>query len=721
MNKPVILCVDDEKIVLSSLKEQLKRPFAQQFTIETVESGEEALELFYDLITEKIDVPLIITDHIMPGIKGDELLIEINKHHPEIRKVLLTGQANADAVGNAVNNANLYRYISKPWEQDDLILTVREATTSYFQSKRIKEQEAQYKGLVEAINVGVYRTTEDDGIFLQANPAIARIFGYDSVTEFMATTMSDHYLNPEERASFVGLIREHGSCKNVAIQMQKRDGTPIWASFSVTVKYKEPGNKREDTQNTLRPQKRRIKWMDGVIEDVTERKKAKEHLINLNLAYERFVPQELLITLGKKSIIDVKLNDQVQKKMSILFSDIRLFSTLSESMTPQENFSFINSYLSHMGPIVRENHGFIDKYIGDAIMALFERQADDALSAAIVMLVRLTAYNQGRKRAGYRPIQIGIGINTGNLILGTLGEQNRMEGTVISDAVNAASRLESLTKEYGVPLLISEHTFHELKDPSLYAIRFVDRVLVKGKSEPISVYEVFDTDPPELRRSKLKHLKLFENALYHYHFGNMDEGCALLQRYILENPSDTLAGFYLRRSQKIKEDFSPENPGTPKQLNHLKSFQPLRQPITWNPEMSCGLPQIDEQHRHMFDLIAGIMETIRQCRGEDAFFKTVEDLEAYTAIHFTTEEEMMNQSAYPGYEHHKTLHNKYRKNLDDFIIVVQHMGYKEGEDGLHLLLRIQHLLGEWFLHHVDGEDKNLGYFLQQQNNRQQEK
>ena len=199
VNKPVILCVDDEKIVLISLKEQLKRPFGKDFDIETVESGEEALELLEDLLTEKIDIPLIISDHIMPGIKGDELLIRIHNQHPEIRKVLLTGQANADAVGNAVNNAGLYRYIAKPWEQEDLILTAQEATNSYFQSKRLKAQETQYRGLVEALNVGVYRTTGKDGRFLQANPAIAQIFGYDSMDEFTKTVMSDHYQNPEER------------------------------------------------------------------------------------------------------------------------------------------------------------------------------------------------------------------------------------------------------------------------------------------------------------------------------------------------------------------------------------------------------------------------------------------------------------------------------------------------------------------------------------------
>ena len=142
MNKPAILCVDDEKIILISLKEQLKRHFGDEYNIETVESGEEALEIIYELRNDAIDLPTVIADQIMPGIKGDELLKEIHTVMPGTLKILLTGQANADAVGNAVNYANLYRYIAKPWEEADLILTVTEALRSYFQDKKLEEQNA---------------------------------------------------------------------------------------------------------------------------------------------------------------------------------------------------------------------------------------------------------------------------------------------------------------------------------------------------------------------------------------------------------------------------------------------------------------------------------------------------------------------------------------------------------------------------------------------------
>ena len=201
-----------------------------------------------------------------------------------------------------------------------------------------------------------------------------------------------------------------------------------------------------------------------------------EHAMELNGAYERFVPQEFLSLLDKESILDVRLGDHVQKHMSILFSDIRSFTLLSEQMTPEENFRFANTYLNKMGPLVREHHGFIDKFIGDAIMALFNGTADDAVQAAIAMFRMLSQYNEEREQMGAPRIEIGIGINTGMMILGVLGEHGRMDGTVISNTVNLASRLEGLTKLYKTSLLISEHTLQHLKDPTQYEIRFLDRV-----------------------------------------------------------------------------------------------------------------------------------------------------------------------------------------------------------------------------------------------------
>ncbi|WP_228060517.1 AAA family ATPase [Coleofasciculus sp. LEGE 07092] len=273
------------------------------------------------------------------------------------------------------------------------------------------------------------------------------------------------------------------------------------------------------------------------------------NLAELNDAYERFVPRQFLEFLNKESIVDVQLGDQVQQDMSVLFSDIRSFTTLSESMTPEENFRFINSYLSRMEPAIAENNGFIDKYIGDAIMALFSGDADDAVKAGIAMLHRLTEYNQHRQNQRYAPIKIGIGINTGLLMLGTVGGRNRMNSTVISDAVNLAARMESLTKEYGVSLLISHYTFARLQNPMGYCIRLVDQVKVKGKSRSVAVFEVFDGDPRELREVKLATVSTFEEGLLLYYRDRFSEAAQRFVDCLRINPSDRVAQIYWERCQ----------------------------------------------------------------------------------------------------------------------------------------------------------------------------
>ncbi|NQE33805.1 AAA family ATPase [Microcoleus asticus] len=281
----------------------------------------------------------------------------------------------------------------------------------------------------------------------------------------------------------------------------------------------------------------------------TEVRGNESRLAQLNKAYERFVPHQFLQFLEKSSIIDVELGDQVQLEMSVLFSDIRNFTTLSETMTPEDNFKFINSYLSRMEPVINENNGFIDKYIGDAIMALFSGEADRAVKAGIAMLHSLAEYNEYCANSGCAPIQIGIGINTGSLMLGTVGGPNRMDGTVISDAVNLASRVESLTKNYGVSLLITQPTYSRLKNPSQYAIRTLDTVKVKGKSEAVTVYEVFDADPLAMKEGKLATLKLFAEARAMYSEGNVAEAAWLFSECWRQNQGDRVAKIYWERCQ----------------------------------------------------------------------------------------------------------------------------------------------------------------------------
>ncbi|NER28041.1 MAG: ammonium transporter [Symploca sp. SIO1C4] len=284
--------------------------------------------------------------------------------------------------------------------------------------------------------------------------------------------------------------------------------------------------------------------------ELIARLKTHLRLSNIHIACSRFVPRQFLQLLEKESIVDVQLGDNVQREMSILFADIRDFTTLSESLRPSENFRFINSYLSRMEPAIIDNQGFIDKYIGDGIMALFSGSADDAVKAGIDMLQGLTQYNLSRQSQKIGPLKIGIGINTGSSMLGTVGGYNHMDGTVIGDAVNLAARLESLTKDYGVSLLISHQTLIRLQDPTKYNLRFIERVKVKGKSRAVAVFEVFDGDESAIKEGKLATKKIFEEAVLLYHRQSFQEAAQLFSDCVELNSQDLAAKIYLERCQQ---------------------------------------------------------------------------------------------------------------------------------------------------------------------------
>ncbi len=185
-----------------------------------------------------------------------------------------------------------------------------------------------------------------------------------------------------------------------------------------------------------------------------------EKLVEMVTSSRRFVPEQFLSALGRSDITDVKLGDAILRDMSVFFMDIRGFTDMSQRMTAEENLTFLNSLLERILPPIEDNHGFVDKYMGDSIMALFE-DPDDALYAAVDLRREVLAFNQARTEGD---VDVGIGINSGELILGTMGTSGRIDTTVIGSTVNVASRLESLTKEFKVPIIIAESVYETLSE-----------------------------------------------------------------------------------------------------------------------------------------------------------------------------------------------------------------------------------------------------------------
>lgn len=281
----------------------------------------------------------------------------------------------------------------------------------------------------------------------------------------------------------------------------------------------------------------------------------------LTTKYSQFFPKEFLQIIKKQNIHDAKLGDHAQRTMSILFSDIRNFTTLSEKMTPRESFNFINSYLNVMGPVVRKHNGFIQRVIGDGILALFPGAADDAVTCANAMLKELKLYNEGRDRAKYAPVRIGIGINTGSLMIGIVGEAGRMEGSVFSDAVNLAARLQELTKHYHTPILISEETYRNLSTSNLYRLRKIDRIRVRGREQIITLWEVFDSEPPEIKKYKLAIGPLFDEAVSLYIDRQFEEAEELFLTCLARNPQDATSQMFREQCNFNKRFGDQKNGG----------------------------------------------------------------------------------------------------------------------------------------------------------------
>lgn len=286
-----------------------------------------------------------------------------------------------------------------------------------------------------------------------------------------------------------------------------------------------------------------------------------EKIKKKNIAFERFVPTEFLHCLGKAEVEDISLGEVSKEELAVLFSDIRSFTSLSEAMTPEENFRFLNNYLKYIGPIIENSGGFIDKYIGDAIMALFSGNnvgvADDSIVAAIGMLEKLREYNGHRQKVGYRPIAIGVGIHTGSLMLGTIGFERRMDSTVIGDTVNLASRIEGLTKKYGISIAITSATLQKLVDPTPFLIREIDTVQVKGKENAITVYEVFNSDLDRIKESKIKLLDRYNEALNLYKERKWHDARQLFTELQTHLGTDKILGIYVERCRTL-QDYPPD-------------------------------------------------------------------------------------------------------------------------------------------------------------------
>jgi len=282
--------------------------------------------------------------------------------------------------------------------------------------------------------------------------------------------------------------------------------------------------------------------------------------------FEKFVPAKFLNRIAKEGITHIKIGNAESDVITILFTDIRSFTHLSESMSPQDLLDFLNSFFKCMNAAIHRHNGFIDKFIGDAIMAIFDNpdasnasEAHDAVLAAISMQEALRGFNRDRREtaASCHDIEIGIGIHSGPVIIGTVGSDDRMDSTVIGDAVNIASRLEGLTKYYKTKIIVSSEIYHLLEKDTSLLWRKLDDVYAKGKDRPIGIYEVFNSDEEDIKNTKLRISDRYHEGIRQYLGQNWDAAIALFQECLRIYPEDSVSAIYLDRCRQYRK-YPPE-------------------------------------------------------------------------------------------------------------------------------------------------------------------
>lgn len=324
----------------------------------------------------------------------------------------------------------------------------------------------------------------------------------------------------------------------------------------------------------------------------------------LSEKFHLFVPEQLLGRIAPKGIESIQLGNVTEEELTILFCDIRGFTAIAESQAARETFEWLNAFFTKMNDCITSHSGFIDKYLGDAIMAVFDKpnsHAMDAIQAAVAMQESLQEFNINRHKYNLEfPVNIGTGINTGIGMIGTLGSDRRMDSTVIGDVVNTASRLENLTKIYGCQIIISESAIVHAREfingisqnsnskeslllkcdlevetpesiiatsgataakgdlPSNnYYYRWIDRVTPRGKQQAIEIYEIWAASSPDSEAKQLTQA-LFDKGIQGWQSEKFVAALGYFQQLIEQNPADTIVSFYINRCHE-KLGFLPTN------------------------------------------------------------------------------------------------------------------------------------------------------------------
>lgn len=468
-----ILCVDDEPAVLNVLFIQLSERFGKSHEIESAESGEEALKLFETICRENGSLELVLCDQIMPGLLGQYVLEHIHQRDPRAMKVLLTGQAGLDAVSYSINHAGLHKYIEKPWKRYDLLLTVENLLKQYSLSKEIEISHKRYEMILQSMNNGLI-SLDFQGRIISFNQAAADILGLE-IQQVLGKTYFEVFFGTPGNEAMNDLVVQAiddeltGSYQELDFLKADRQSVPLGLMTSIL---------KDSDDNDV-----------GVLiifHDLSEIRRYS----SLKDMFSRYVAKQVVEKISSSGE-ELMLRGE-KRDVTVLFSDIRGFTTMTEQLEPTEVVSILNSYFSCMIDVIYQHEGTLDKFLGDGIMCLFGAPIDQpdhpirAARTALAMQQALEIFNRAQREQGKRVLEVGIGINSGDAVVGNVGSEKRLEYTAIGDNVNLAARLQSIA--HGDQILISESSYQAIKSQVL--VKKLAPVHIKGKTRQVQIYEL---------------------------------------------------------------------------------------------------------------------------------------------------------------------------------------------------------------------------------------
>ena len=388
------------------------------------------------------------------------------------------------------------------------------------------------ESVLESMSNGVI-TVGEDGKIATCNAAGARILR-SRITELVGKpaaevfTGDNAWLNDKLAA-----VKESANQETTVDARMVGLRDPVQLSVNVTVMPLRSGEKKlgslvmiEDISNEKRMKSTMSRYMDPALADK-------------------------LLAAGEQALGGQMI------EATLLFSDVRGFTTLSEELGAQGIVSLLNEYFTLMVDCITDQGGMLDKFIGDAIMAKFgipfphDDDGDRAVRCAIAMMRELNGFNQRRQADGKRPLDIGIGINTDTVVSGNIGSPKRMEYAVIGDGVNLASRLESACKEYRAHILVSENTVRKLK--GTYRVRELDLIKVKGKNKPVGVFELMDYHTDESFPNMMAATQAFQYGLKAYRETKFEQAARAFGEALSANPADGATQMFIERCDYLRE------------------------------------------------------------------------------------------------------------------------------------------------------------------------